>query len=153
MDGLEYVKMAGKQPVRFVGTKVATSELSLALREAGEALQRLEKIRYNLFPGNETALGFRKGEYENCSYLPAHFGNYEQGSKTILAILGIAKEAGKLVQELHLAIKTKSPHTTALMLSDSQSNLFFYQALISQVTCRSFEESQIESAKSFKVVV
>jgi len=153
MDALEYVKMAKRQPVRFVGTEVAISEFALALREAGEALQKLEKINYELFPKITEPANFRKGNFENCSYFPAHFGNYEEGSKVIRSILGIAKEAGKLIQELHLAIKTKSPHTTMLILHDSQTNLFYYQALISELTNRSFEESQIESAKTFKVKI
>lgn len=89
------------------GQKVSFSVLAIAVAEAVTKLSTLDHIKKTLFYGRELPFWVQDTEPErakSCINIPANFHNFEQGVDFIHAVLGIATEAGELLEQLQRVI-------------------------------------------------
>jgi len=122
------------------GVSIAKSDFLAALNESIEALQKLDKIKKALFYGRNIELFEPQAETLQTTLQP---------HQLIHGIVGIATEAGELLENLKTAIE-ENEQLDWVNLSEECGDVFWYIAAISDFTGFDFESMQKTNIEKLK---
>jgi len=124
------------------GDKVAKYHFIMAINNAIEAAQALDKIKKTLFYGRDNGLAALDGE-PACKTVPLMLGDTEAAKATNLihAILGIVTEAGEMLEALTDAIELGKP-LDEVNAKEETGDLFWYCAILANECGFTFDEAQ-----------
>lgn len=133
----------------FYGQTVPLAHLAAVLKEAIQALNKLDKIKKALFYGRElgeVAEGVELGEvWQNCNGLPDWISDVpeedEKARNIIHAIIGKATEAGELLELLHKTAVHGEPFDVA-NAGEEVGDGFWYDALLAKACGLTFDGIQ-----------
>ena len=125
---------------KFYGERVGYRQLQEVLAVCIESLNELDAIKKTLFYGkgapHETTEKF------DCADIGAAVAyNMQAGEQIVHAIIGIATEAGELLNSLHKSIY-ESKSFDVINIDEEVGDVFWYQALLANACGFDFEASQ-----------
>ena len=103
-------------------------------------LKQLDRIKKSLFYGKEFVFNYHENE-TNIQTLPSEiFFDPKTAEYIIHAIIGVATEAGELLEALHASINGEN--IDLVNLKEEQGDSFWYHALLASICGVTFEEIQ-----------
>jgi NTP pyrophosphatase (non-canonical NTP hydrolase) len=128
----------------FHGDKVAAGLFIEAVASCVHELSRLDIIKKSLFYGRHLPPAMavvNRISTPTCDTLPPMFHNKKQGVDVIHAILGLATEAGELLEALLKVVDDQLLFDKVNAIEES-GDLFWYQALLAQACGTNFDAIQ-----------
>jgi NTP pyrophosphatase (non-canonical NTP hydrolase) len=125
----------------FFGEKVTVKQFSAAIKYAINALQELDAIKKQLFY-NKTSYLLEPVEKDDLTCEVLLEGFNENPKDIIHAILGIATEAGELLEALDTVYMGSNCTFDHVNLKEEGGDLQWYQALLFKTIETTFEEVQ-----------
>lgn len=134
----------------FYGNRVPLDYMQAALKEAIDALHKLDNIKKALFYGR--ALTAQHAEFaDDCELLPIFIGGDSKAAKNIIhGIIGAATEAGELLELLYTTIVEDKPFDT-VNLDEEVGDCFWYFALLAKACNFTFTESQTKNIMKLRM--
>lgn len=128
---------------QYHGDLVARRELKSALIQAIDALIRLDHVKKALFYGKVHPTLASHEIRENCYTVPMR--NLHNGMHPAIdsfhGIIGIATEAGELLEALYKAIEDDTP-VDNINLIEETGDVFWYVAVLAKAQGFTFEDAQ-----------
>lgn len=129
---------------KWYGEKLELIHFENAITNAIYTLQKLDAIKKLLFYGKpiEPALGEPERLPEiHCKYIPRVFEDEQKGVDLIHAVLGIATEAGEMLEALYNAFMTGEPIDETNLKEEGGDNLW-YLAILFKALKTNFDDEQ-----------
>lgn len=119
----------------YYGKEIAASHFQLEIDKAIEALQMLDAIKKKMFYNKHSnALPYVHNVEKSCANLPNEIDYGKNGTSILHAILGIATEAGELLE----AIAT-GKQVDKVNLLEECGDVLWYMAMLMQAIGTDFE--------------
>jgi NTP pyrophosphatase (non-canonical NTP hydrolase) len=127
---------------KFYGQHVSYQHLNEVLGNCMKNLRELDKIKKSLFYGKGQPNFIQDVNDCDCSGTTLYVGYDEQtGQDIIHGILGIATEAGELLELLYATL-FEGKSFDAVNLAEENGDIFWYQAVLANAACFTFGECQ-----------
>jgi NTP pyrophosphatase (non-canonical NTP hydrolase) len=127
------------------GNLVSRNEWHYRLTKAIEALSNLDKIKKSFFYGRAYLLFQAETGIGDCANITEAIGNFGNGERVLHGILGIATEAGELLEAL-----ANGAHD-AVNLKEEVGDLFWYCAILAHACNFTFDDAMRTNIGKLKV--
>lgn len=133
----------------YYGEKVSAGELYVALANFKNAAERLDKIKKTLFYGRACGVPLPDGFSITCKKLPWYSMPHDEkaGVDVIHAIIGLATEAGEMVEPLMSVIHGHSAIDQVNLVEESGDSLWYIAALFRRLGTTFEKVASINIAK------
>lgn len=139
----EYIEQAVQTlSNQWHGDKVGYGVMEDTLLQAIVALKKLDAIKKALFYGKPSQdYVLSQVDAHTCKSMPWYFDNDTLGETTIHGILGIATEAGELLEALFNVVIIGAD-ADKVNIKEELGDVFWYQAILAKFHGFTFEEVQ-----------